>query len=173
MKLFRHTDGPSISLTLLKDNDNDDKEVISTISGVVATEPRHELLLLAAEAESDDDTVRVLTVTWLHTTPAYRGHKYGWGLLYQLAATAATLAPDDIQYIELDDMTDVPAAQGNLFYLMGFQHRQKNPETNEEYWTAWHPDHPTLGPERLIHIDCLQTHPDYCKIKNALNTTNN
>lgn len=158
MKLVRHTDGPSISLTLLKDNDNDDddddKNVISTISGVVATEPRHELLLLAAEAESDITVVGVLTVTWLYTTPAYRGHKYGWELLYQLAATAATLVPD-IQYIELDDMTDVPAAQGNLFYLMGFQHRQKNPETNEEYWTAWHPDHPTLGPERLIHIDKL------------------
>jgi len=160
MKLVRHTDGSSISLTLLKDNDNDDKDVISTISGVVTTEPRHELLLLAAEAKSDDDdddTVRVLTITWLYTTPAYRGHKYGWGLLHQLAATAATLAPD-IQYIVLDDMTDVPAAaQGNLFYLMGFQHRQKNPETNKEYWTAWHPDHPTLGPERLIDINHLIT----------------
>jgi hypothetical protein len=150
MKLVRHTDGPSsICLTLLKDND--DKDVISTISGVVTTEPRHELLLLA-EAESDITVVAVLTVTWLYTTPAYRGHKHGWGLLYQLAAT---LAPD-IQYIVLDDMTDVPAAQGNLFYLMGFQHRQKDPVTNKEFWTAWHPDHPTLGPERLIHVASLK-----------------
>lgn len=144
-----------IGLTLLND-----KEIVSSIGGVVSMEPLHEVLLLL-DSESGDggdeqqyEHVRVLTITGLYTVPAYRGHKYGWGLLYKLAAQEP-----QVEYIVLDDTTGVSAAQGNLYYRMGFQHRQKDPDTNKEYWTTWYPEQPTIGPERLIHINALFSRP--------------
>jgi GNAT superfamily N-acetyltransferase len=142
-----------IGLTLV----NNDNEIVSSVGGFVTMEPLHELLLLVSdedESEEKYEHVRVLTITGLYTVPAYRGHKYGWGLLYKLAAQEP-----QVEYIVLDDTTGVSAAQGNLYYRMGFQHRQKDPDTNKEYWTTWYPEQPTIGPERLIHINALFSRP--------------
>lgn len=140
-----------IGLTLV----NNDNEIVSSIGGVVTMEPLHDVLLLDSDDEDKYENVRVLTITGLYTTPAYRGHKYGWGLLYKLA----TQDPE-VEYIVLDDTTGVSAAQGNLYYRMGFQHRQKDPDTNKEYWTTWYPEQPTIGPERLIHMNALFCRPN-------------
>ena len=142
-----------IGLTLV----NNDNEIVSSIGGVVTMEPLHEVLLLDSDGEDkyEYENVRVLTIMGLYTVPAYRGHKYGWGLLYKLAAQ-----DPEVEYIVLDDTTGVSAAQGNLYYRMGFQHRQKDPDTNKEYWTTWYPEQPTIGPERLIHMNALFCRPD-------------
>lgn len=161
----------AFSYTLLVDTDaaDDKKKQMSIACGVVTHELCSDLLLMnhkvagavgcffesdkkeekEEQPEQEQDTVAVLTITWLHTNESFLGHKYGSMLLYLLVVFAQDNY--NVKYIVLDDMTDTPAAAGNLFYLIGFKRRSPHHHHHHHHWQPWpYIDEETTGPERLI-----------------------
>jgi predicted GH43/DUF377 family glycosyl hydrolase len=145
-------------------------DLIATITGVVNEETAGELLLNSRYGE---DEVPVLHINWVGSSPYYSGNRFGVLVMYVLAKYC--MDTKNIQYITLDDDTDVLPIDinhngkvDNIYYLIGFKHKGKIGRS--EYWKKWNPGNATEGPERIISISEFMNSREITQIQNMYKT---
>jgi hypothetical protein len=139
-------------------NYDQNHDLIATITGVVTEETASELLL---NSRYGDNEVPVLHINWVGSSPYYSGNRFGVLVMFVLAKYC--MDTKNIQYITLDDDTDVSPIDinhngkvDNIYYLIGFKHKGKI--GSSEYWKKWNPGNNTQGPERIMRIsECMNS----------------